>query len=140
MIHTDEAKKIYDETQCNTLEEFVIEMGENSKEFQTVIKEILSQNKRLPDFLHVLKELWLETNVLHRAAVFLRQCFSDPVSKAILSDAKGKNSKFARGIMMVDIMDAQGIKKGTKEKVDSIKDLVSLYAEREAYKIDECDD
>lgn len=36
---------------------------------------------------------------------------------------------------MIDIMDAQGIRKGTKGRVNSIEQLVMLYCERETYKI-----
>lgn len=52
------------------------------------------------------RDLWLEVNVLHKTAIFLRQCFIDPVSRAVLTDAKDKNSKFARNILMIDIMEA----------------------------------
>eukprot|EP00349_Pseudokeronopsis_sp_Brazil_P011414 CAMPEP_0202978678 /NCGR_PEP_ID=MMETSP1396-20130829/85029_1 /ASSEMBLY_ACC=CAM_ASM_000872 /TAXON_ID= /ORGANISM="Pseudokeronopsis sp., Strain Brazil" /LENGTH=160 /DNA_ID=CAMNT_0049717745 /DNA_START=422 /DNA_END=904 /DNA_ORIENTATION=+ len=105
-IRSEDAKKIYEYTKCNMLEEYVIEMGENPKEFQAVLKDALAECKHLPDFLHTLKELWLEANVMHRAASFFRSSFNDPVSRAALADAKDKKSKFARNIIMMDIMDA----------------------------------
>jgi hypothetical protein len=71
-----------------------------------VFADILGNQKKTREILMVLRELWLEINVLHKTAVFLRQCFADPVSRANLTDAKDKNSKFARNILMIDIMEA----------------------------------
>ena len=88
-----------------------------------------------------LRDLWVEINVLHKTAVFLRQCFADPVSRASLSDAKEKNSKFARNILCIDIMEGQSLNKGSKGKQNSIESLVMLYCERETFalqKIPEC--
>ncbi len=61
------------------------------------------------DILLTIRELWLETNVLHKTAVFFRQCFADPVCRANLADAKDKNSKFARCLLNIDVMEALGI-------------------------------
>ena len=97
--------------------------------------DVLGKNNKAKDILMELRELWLECNVLHKTAVFLRQCFADPVSRAVLTDAKDKNSKFARNILMVDIMEAQGIRKGTAGRVNSIEQLVMLFCERETYTI-----
>jgi len=87
----------------------------------------------------IIRELWLETNVLHKTAVFLRQCFADPVSKASLIDAKDKNSKFARGVLGIDIMEALGLKKGTGGRVTNIEQLVMMFCERETYRIQNFD-
>jgi len=97
--------------------------------------DILGKNNKAKDILAVFRDLWLETNVLHKTAIFLRQCFADPVSRAVLADAKDKNAKFARNLLMIDIMEAQGIRKGTKGRVNSIEQLVMLFCERETYKI-----
>jgi hypothetical protein len=87
------------------LEEYIVEFSENASEFQLVLVDILGKkNNKAKELLMILKELWLETNVLHKTAIFLRQCFADSVSKAILTDAKDKNAKFARNILMIDIM------------------------------------
>jgi hypothetical protein len=85
------------------------------------------------DILITIRELWLEANVLHKVGVFLRQCFADPVSRAILTDSKDKNAKFARGILAIDIMEAQSIRKATGGKVNNIEALVMLFCERETY-------
>lgn len=71
-----------------------------------MLLQALSKNRQVKDILLTLRELWVETNVLHKTAVFLRQSFYDPISKAILHDAKDKNSKFARNIIMIDITQA----------------------------------
>ncbi len=67
-------------------------------------------------------------------ALFLRQSFSDKISRAILVDAKDKNSKFARSIIPLDIMEAIGIKKATNGKINTIEDVVYLFVEWETYK------
>lgn len=72
------------------------------------------------DILLIFRELWVETNVLHKTAVFLRQCFGDHVSRANLTDAKDKHAKFARSILGIDIMTALGLRKGTNGRVTSI--------------------
>jgi hypothetical protein len=63
------------------------------------------------------------------------------VSRASLADAKEKNSKFARNILSIDIMEGQSLNKGSKGKWNSIESLVMLYCERETFalqKIPEC--
>lgn len=50
-----------------------------------------------------------------------------------MADAKDKHSKFARGLLGIDIMEALGIKKGTDGKVCTIENLVHLFCEREQY-------
>ena len=121
MLSYTEAKKLYEETECQTVEEYVVELGENSNEFQLVFLDVLGKSNKTKDILMILRELWLETHVLHKTAVFLRQCFADSVCRALLTDAKDKNSKFARNILMIDIMEAQGIKKGTSGRVTNIE-------------------
>lgn len=56
------------------------------------------------------------------------------ISRAVLVDAKDKNSKFSRSIIPLDIMEAIGIKKSTNGKVNTIEDIVYLFVERETYK------
>ncbi|CDW85033.1 UNKNOWN [Stylonychia lemnae] len=135
MLTQQEVMTLIQETECRSIEEYIVELGENANEFQLVFMDSLGKSNKAKDILMVLRELWLEVNVLHKTAVFLRQCFADPVSRAPLTDAKDKNSKFARNILMIDIMDAQGIRKGTKGRANTIEQLVLLYCERETYKI-----
>ena len=72
MLTYDEAVKIKQETECESIEEYIIELGENSTEFQLVLLDLLGKNNKTKDILMVLRELWLEVNVLHKTAVFLR--------------------------------------------------------------------
>lgn len=133
----DEVHKLYAESECKMLEDYVTELGENGHEFQQAFMDVLGKGSRAKgrDILLTFRELWLECNVLHKCAVFLRQCFADPVSRAVLTDPKDKHAKFARGILSIDIMDAQSIRKGTQGRVNSIESLVLLYCERETYRI-----
>lgn len=78
--------------------------------------------------------MWVECNVLRQVAVFLRQCFADSVSRAILSNGKNKLSKLARGIVSTNINEVTGIKLGTNGTVNTLEDIVYLYVERETYK------
>jgi hypothetical protein len=106
MLTHKEVIKLQEETDNKSIEEYIVELGENANEFQLLFMDVLGKNNKAKDILMVLRELWLESNVLHKTAIFLRQCFADPVSRASLVDAKDKNSKFARSILMIDIMDA----------------------------------
>ena len=132
-LSLDEVLKVKQETECETIEEYIVELGENANEFQMLMMDLLGAKAK--DMVIALRELWLETHVLHKTAVFLRQCFADPVSRAVLTDAKDKNAKFARNILMTDIMEAQAIRKSTNNRVNSIEQLVMLYCERETYNI-----
>jgi len=141
MLGQDETVKLEVESECKMLEEYIVELGENSHEFQMAFIDILGKGQKAKgkDILMIIRELWLETNVLHKTAVFLRQCFGDPVSKASLTDAKDKNSKFARGVIGIDIMEALGLKKGTGGRVTNIEQLVMMFCERETYRIQNFD-
>ncbi len=127
-ITSDNIRSLHEETECSSIEEYVIEIGENTKEFQAVVEEKMGKSTEIKQFQSLLGELWLECNVLHKTAVFLRQCFADPISRACLTDAKDKNAKFARHLLMIDIIEAQGLKKGTASKVTSIESLVQLFS------------
>lgn len=89
--------------------------------------------------LVVIRDLWVECNVLRKIAVYIRQCFADKISRASLTDAKDKNSKFARNVISIhnfqmipiDIMEAQNLRKGTEDKVNTIEDIIQMYIERE---------
>jgi hypothetical protein len=133
----EECMKLHGESECKMIEEYVSELGENSHEFQMAFMDILGKGSKAKgkDILLMLRELWVETNVLHKTSVFLRQCFADPVSRAVLTDAKDKHSKFARSLLGIDIMEALGLRKGTNGRVINIEQLMMLYCERETYRI-----
>jgi hypothetical protein len=119
----EEVVKLHGESECRMLEEWVTELGENSHEFQMAFMDILGKGSKAKgkDILMIIRELWVETNVLHKTAVFMRQCFADPVSRAILTDAKDKHAKFARSLLSIDIMTALSIRKGTNGRVNNIE-------------------
>ena len=101
--------------------------------------ELLEDSKRTRNLLKVLRELWIECNVLRRIAMFLRQSFADTVSRATLTNAKDKNSKFARSIIPIDIVEALGIKKGSESRINTIEDLVMTFIDRETIAIQKID-
>ena len=70
----EECLKLYGESECKMVEEYVCELGENSHEFQMAFMDILgsASKSKGKDILMILRELWVETNVLHKTAVFLR--------------------------------------------------------------------
>jgi len=56
------------------IEDYITELGENSHEFQMAFMDVLGKQNKTKgrDVLLTIRELWLETNVLHKTAVFLR--------------------------------------------------------------------
>ena len=127
---------MYKETACQKLEDYIIEMGENSSEFQQIYMSVVSEEKETNEstFLLLLQNMWIECLALREISKFLRLSFADPISRAPLSDSKDKNAKFARSIIPIDLMEAVGLKKSTDGKVCSIEDLVYMFVERETYK------
>ena len=63
----------------------------------------------------------------------MRQCFADEISRSLLWDHKDPVSKIARGLFPIDIIEAQGLKKATNGRVNTIEDVVYFFVEREAY-------
>jgi hypothetical protein len=70
----DEVHKLYVETDCKMLEDYVTELGENGHEFQQAFMDVMGKGGRTKarDILLTIRELWLECNVLHKAGVFMR--------------------------------------------------------------------
>ena len=133
-IKREEAEAIYEQTGCLKLEDYIIELGENSEEFQKVLIDILGPYPRTNQFLTIIREMWVEWNVLRQTVVYLRQCFADPVSRAHLVNVSDKNSKLARGIACISIAEASGIKQGTRNTITSLEEWVYLFIERETYR------
>ena len=136
----EDAAEIFDQTGCQKLEDYIIELGENSEEFQRVLLDILGHTPSTHQFLTICREMWVECNVLRQTAVFLRQCFADPISRAVLSNSIDRNSKIARSIVNANIEQVNGIKMGTNGTVGSIEDMVYLFVERETYKFQKLSD
>lgn len=72
MLTHKEVNKLFEETECKSIEEYIVELGENANEFQLLLMDVLGKNNKAKDILMVLRELWLEVNVLHKTAIFLR--------------------------------------------------------------------
>jgi len=133
-LKKEEANAIFENTGCQKLEDYIIELGENSEEFQKVIVDILGVSPRTNQFLTIIREMWVECNVLRQVSVFLRQCFTDPVSRAILTNGKDKNSKYARSIAKLTVSKVVDIKNDTNGTVNTLEDIVYLFVEHETYK------
>ena len=129
-----EANDIFEQTGCRKLEDYIIELGENSDEFQKVIVEFIGESQRTNNILTILREMWIECNVLRQTAVYLRQSFTDSVSRAVLTNARDKNSKLARSILCMSLREVKGIKKGTNNYVISLEKIVYMFVEKQAYK------
>lgn len=71
---------------------------------------------------------------MRQTVVYLRQCFADTVSRAILANGKDKLSKLARGISCISIVEASGIKQGTRGTINTLEDIVYFFIERETYR------
>ena len=78
--------------------------------------------------------MWLECNVLRRAAVYVRQTFADVISKADMCDSNDENSKIARSLLLIDCVQAKGLRKHTNGRWVSIEEAVFMFVEREAFK------
>lgn len=50
-IIIDEAKQLNEITECNMLEELVIEVGENPEEFSEVLQDVLINNPKKDDMI-----------------------------------------------------------------------------------------
>ena len=124
---------MFEVTQCQYLEEYVIEMGENEEEFIKVLLEVLEDNPRKNELVLNLKNLWVESNVLHRTAIFIRQSFADRISRAEIVDPTNKDSKLARNLLMIDTEPAQGIYLNTDGYVTNIETLALLFIKRESF-------
>jgi hypothetical protein len=72
-LKLDDANEIFEQTGCQKLEDYIIELGENSEEFQRVLLDILGPSPSTHQFLTICREMWVECNVLRQTAVFLRQ-------------------------------------------------------------------
>ena len=72
MLTMKEVLALKEETECASIEEYVIELGENTNEFQLVFMDVLGNTNKAKEILVKLRDLWVEINVLHKTAVFLR--------------------------------------------------------------------
>jgi len=107
--------------------------GQSNGDFTSIVTRLLSAGAKSQEFLGSLRELWLECNVLRRAGVYVRQTFSDPISKADLCDSVSDHSRIARNLLMIDCVQAKGIRKHTNHRLITIEEAVLMFVEREAF-------
>jgi hypothetical protein len=107
--------------------------GQSNGEFTELVSRLLSPPVKAVEFTDYLKELWLECNVLRRAAVNIRQTFADPISKADLCDGTSDNSRIARSLLAIDCVQAKGLRKNTGGRLSTISEAVSMFIERQAF-------
>jgi len=81
-----------------------MQYGTNPVEISMIVNKVFLNKSKGTEFIEILKELWIETNVIRKAAVFVRQAFSDEISKADLCEANNESSKIARNIIPIDIL------------------------------------
>jgi hypothetical protein len=61
--------------------------GQSNGDFTELVGKVLAPPAKAQEMVDNLKELWLECNVLRRAAVYVRQTFADDISKADLCES-----------------------------------------------------
>lgn len=101
---------------------------------EDIAQKVFAKSGRADTFLNMLRELWVEVNVLRRAAVFVRQSFRDMISLAQLADPKDERSKIARSLIPIDIMQAKSLRSNSSQRLQNIEDCFMLYIEREAFR------
>lgn len=97
-----------------------------------MVSKVFFNKGRAQELLGVLRDMWVECNALRKAAVFIRQTFRDPISRADFCDAQNDHSKVARSLIPIDIVQAKGLKKHAR--LSKIEDIIYLFVEREAFK------
>jgi hypothetical protein len=125
---------LYDSTGAQTLEQYVIIQGQGTGDFATLANKFLQPPSKSQEFVENLRELWLECNVLRRAGIYVRQTFADIVSKADLCDNFSDQSRIARNLLMIDCVQAKGLRKHTNGRLITIEEAVFMFIEREAFR------
>ncbi|CDW72837.1 UNKNOWN [Stylonychia lemnae] len=111
------------------LKEIGFKQGSNTQSY------VFGYDQTFPKMI-IAKELLMSRVIKshEEAAVFVRQTFSDQISKADLCDANSEYSKIARNLIPIDIMQAKGIRKNTNGRLTKIDDAIYMMIEREAFK------
>lgn len=133
-ISLEEVQYIFDRTGAQSLEQYICLSGSSGPDFAELIMHAMQPAVRANELLNSLKEMWLECNVLRRAAIYVRQTFADVISKTDLCDSVDENSKIARSLLLIDCVQAKGLRKHTNGRLISIEQAVLMFIEREAFK------
>lgn len=130
----EEVQYIFDRTGAQSLEQYICLSGSSGPEFAELIMHVVQPAVKANELLNNLKEMWLECNVLRKAAIYVRQTFADVISKADMCDSVDENSKIARSLLMIDCVQAKGLRRHTNGRLVSIEEAVFIFIEREAFK------
>ena len=133
-ISLEEVQFLYDRTGAQELEQYVLLSAQSNGDFSEIVSRLLQPSSKSVEFLDSLRELWLECNVLRKAAVYVRQTFSDAVSKADLCDHLSDTSRLARGLLQIDCVQAKSLRRHTGGRLVTIAEAMYMFIERQAFK------
>jgi hypothetical protein len=63
----------------------------------------------------------------------VRQTFADSISRADLCESTSDQARIARALLMIDCVQAKGLRKNTNGRLVSIDQVVLMFIEREAF-------
>lgn len=86
-VSLEEVQFIFDRTGAQQLDQYITMCGQSNGDFTELVGKVLAPPAKAQEMVDNLKELWLECNVLRRAAVYVRQTFADAISKADLCES-----------------------------------------------------
>jgi hypothetical protein len=64
----------------------------------------------------------------------VRQTFADFISKADLCNSTNEQSRVARNMLLIDCVQAKGLRKHTNGRLVTIEEAVFMFIEREAFR------
>lgn len=97
-ITYDDVMVIKTNLSISSLEEYVMMFGVHPIEFQRVCSQAFTSRHKLKEFYTLLRNLWVECNVLRKVFMFLNQSFNDEISLASLSEKQSENAKTAQAV------------------------------------------
>ena len=97
-ITYDDVMTIKANLNVSSLEEYVTMYGINPIEFQRVCGQAFTSRHKLKEFYTLLRNLWVECNVLRKVFMFLNQSFNDEISLANLAEKQSENAKTGQAV------------------------------------------
>ena len=110
----------------------MIAYGANPIEFSMLVQRTFYNFQKSKEFIQLLRELWIECNVIRRAGVWVRLTFADRISKADWCDSLSDDSKLARSLIPIDLMQSKSLRNHTQGKISRIENSIEFFIEREA--------
>ena len=105
-ITLDEALVLYEQTGAQCLQEYILEFQSNKIDFSNAVQTAMLTSGKAKVLLEIIEELYIECNVLRSTAVFMRQCFADPINRHPLYIGKDPVSRLARNLIPIDPIEA----------------------------------